>query len=149
MAATGPADGTTQADYLYRNLLADSGSASFERITDPPIGTDLQDGQMWNWIDDDNDGDLDAYLTNWGQPLGGLANRLYRNDGGSFTGETSGAIVTDIAASLGSIWVSARSCLVILTKSPHQSSPGRCSAQPGCGTSISCGAVAMAATWPA
>ncbi len=100
----GPADGTTQADFLYRNLLAENGSPGFERITDPPLGTDLQDGQIWNWIDYDNDGDLDAYLTNWGSPLGGLANRLYRNDDGSFSAITSGAIVTDVAASLGSIW---------------------------------------------
>ncbi|MEZ4653053.1 MAG: VCBS repeat-containing protein [Candidatus Eisenbacteria bacterium] len=68
----GPADGTLQADHLYRNLLIDSGTADFENITESPIATDLQDGQVWNWIDYDNDGDLDAYMTNWGGPLGGV-----------------------------------------------------------------------------
>ena len=37
---------------------------------------------------------------------------------------------------------------MMATKSPHQSSSGRCSAQPGCGTSISCGRVAEATTRP-
>ena len=100
----GPANGTTQPDFLYRNLLVETGIPNnFEPITDAPIATDLQDGQIWNWIDYDNDGDLDAYVTNYGGPSG-LANRLYRNDGGSFTSITSGAIVTDVDISLGSVW---------------------------------------------
>lgn len=100
----GPADGTLQPDFLYRNLLAETGSASFERITEPPLGTDLQDGQLWNWIDHDNDGDLDAYLTNWGGAIGGMANRLYRNDGGTFTAVTSSPLSTDVGISLSSSW---------------------------------------------
>ena len=100
----GLANGTTQPDFLYRNLLKETGAASFERITEAPIATDLQDGQVWNWIDYDNDGDLDAYLTNWGGTLGGMANRLYRNDGGTFTSITAGAIVTDADISLSSVW---------------------------------------------
>ena len=42
-------------------------------------------------------------MTNYGDP-NGLANRLYRNDGGTFTSITSGAIVTDADVSLGSMW---------------------------------------------
>ncbi|MGH7594781.1 MAG: FG-GAP-like repeat-containing protein [bacterium] len=100
----GPANGTTSPDYLYRNLLKESGSANFERITSGVMATDQQDGQVWNWIDYDNDGDLDAYLTNWGGPLGGLANRLYRNDNGTFTRLTADPIVTDVGISLSSVW---------------------------------------------
>ncbi len=100
----GPANGSTQPDFLYRNLLVENGSASFERILDSPLGTDQQDGQIWNWIDYDNDGDLDAYLTNWGGNRGGIANRLYRNDGGTFTRLTTGTIVTDAQVSLSSVW---------------------------------------------
>jgi hypothetical protein len=100
----GPANGTTQPDFLYRNLLVETGIPNnFEFITDAPIATDLQDGQVWNWIDYDNDGDLDAYVTNYGAPAG-LANRLYRNDGGTFTSITTGPIVTDSDISLGSVW---------------------------------------------
>ncbi len=100
----GPANGTTSTDYLYRNLLKESGSANFERITSGVMATDQQDGQLWNWIDYDNDGDLDAYLTNWGGTLGGLANRLYRNDNNVFTRVNTGEIVTDVGISLSSVW---------------------------------------------
>lgn len=100
----GPANGTTATDYLYRNLLKETGNAKFERIMNGVIATDLQDGQVWNWIDYDNDGDLDAYLTNWGGSLGGLANRLYRNDAGTYVRVETGSIVTDVGISLSSVW---------------------------------------------
>ncbi len=102
----GPANGTTARDFLYRNLLTETGSANFERINSGVIATDLQDGQVWNWIDYDNDGDLDAYLTNWGGAglQTGLANRLYRNDNSSFTRIATGEIVTDVNISLSSVW---------------------------------------------
>jgi hypothetical protein len=100
----GPANGTTAPDYLYRNLLKETGNTQFIRIMDGVIATDLQDGQVWNWIDYDNDGDLDAYLTNWGSPLGGLANRLYRNDNGTYVRVETGSIATDVGISLSSVW---------------------------------------------
>ena len=103
---TGPANGTEIPDYLFRNLLVETGTAHFERILDAPIGTDPQDGQVWNWIDYDNDGDLDAYLTNYAGVSGvGMANRLYRQESdGSFTSITGQAIVTDADLSLASTW---------------------------------------------
>lgn len=102
---SGPANGTTQPDNLYRNLLTETGTADFERIEESPIATDLQDGQVWNWIDVDNDGDLDAYVTNWGGPLGGLANRLYiQASDGTFSAPAAGPIMSDVSVSLASIW---------------------------------------------
>lgn len=102
---SGPANGTRARDYLYRNLLKQTGVATFERINEAPLGTDLVDGQVWSWIDYDNDGDLDAYLTNYiGNVAAGLRNFFYRNDGGRFTSITSGAIATDAGLSLGQVW---------------------------------------------
>ena len=100
----GPANGTTARDFLYRNQLTETGSATFSRITSGVIATDPQDGQVWNWIDYDNDGDLDAYLTNWGGPNGGMANRLYRNDDGTYNRVSTGAIGQDSQVSLSSVW---------------------------------------------
>jgi len=87
----GPADGTTSPDYLYRNFLKESGAANFERITSGVMATDQQDGQVWNWIDYDNDGDLDCYVANDNNQV----DRYYRNNGnGSFTRVTNIAIAS-------------------------------------------------------
>ncbi len=105
---SGPVNGTLAPDYLYRNMLKETANAYFERITTGALAADGRDGQVFNWIDYDNDGDLDVYITNYvGNTSIGLANDLYRNDGGTFvktTGAESGPIVTDQARSLSSVW---------------------------------------------
>ena len=83
--ASGPANGSLARDYLFKNTLIENGEIGFERINTQPIGTDLQNGQVWNWIDYDNDGDLDGFLTNYG----GAANRFYINTNGSYTDSPS------------------------------------------------------------
>ena len=79
--ASGPAVGSPERDYLYKNLKVETGTADLERISESPIGTDKQDGQVYNWIDFDNDGDLDLFLTNYG----GQRDRFYENEGGIFS----------------------------------------------------------------
>ena len=76
----GPVNGTPETDRLYKNMFTETGTASFERIDTSLIATDLQDGQVWNFIDYDNDGDLDACLTNYGA----ANDRFYRNDNGTY-----------------------------------------------------------------
>lgn len=107
---SGPANGTVAKDYLFKNQLKETGIPNyFTKITTAPIGTDLLDGQIWNWIDYDNDGDLDAYVTNYVGTSGGIGmpNNLYRNDDGLFVKMTAaevGPIVSDNGASLASVW---------------------------------------------
>lgn len=72
--------GTPAVDKLYKNMFIETGTATFERIENSVIATDLQDGQVWNLIDYDNDGDLDAYITNYS----GAPDRFYRNDDGEY-----------------------------------------------------------------
>jgi hypothetical protein len=78
--ASGPANGSGARDFLYRNMLIETGSVDFVRIDDLVIGTDLQDGQVWNFVDYDNDGDYDAFITNYG----GEIDHFYRNDAETF-----------------------------------------------------------------
>ncbi len=102
---SGPASPSPAPDFLYHNHLIESGTAGFTKITTAPIATDVADGQVWNWVDYDNDGDLDAYRTNWGGASPGIRpNDLYRNDGGVYTQITTGAIATDAFISLANIW---------------------------------------------
>ena len=100
---SGPATGTPARDYLYRNLLKEIGSPSLQRIDTSVIGTDLVDGQVWNFIDYDNDGDLDAYLTNYGR-----VNNLYRNEGNGYyvkmTQAQVGNIVNGGTLNLANVW---------------------------------------------
>ncbi len=101
----GPASNSPGPDFLYHNELAETGSATFRRITTEPLATKNRDGQVFNWIDIDNDGDLDVFITNWGGGLGGgLQDELYRNDDGTFTRLIGQQLVTLNAVSLASVW---------------------------------------------
>ncbi|MDZ7263070.1 MAG: FG-GAP-like repeat-containing protein [candidate division KSB1 bacterium] len=56
------------------------------------------------WADYDNDGDLDLFITNYGDS-GPEKNFLYRNDGNdTFTKITTGDIVNDVTYSIGMAW---------------------------------------------
>lgn len=100
---SGPGGAGLAPDNLYRNR-RESKPGWFQRWLDAPLGTDLHDGQVYHWVDYDNDGDLDAFLTNFG----GNANDLYRNDGGGtfvrLTGAEAGPIVTQVGPSLSAAW---------------------------------------------
>ncbi len=102
---TGPANNVGGTDFLYRNLLRETGAVGFEQITTGPMATDNADGQVWNMIDYDNDGDLDGYRTNWGGALPSIRpNDLYRNDNGTFVPVIGDAISTEPYISLGQVW---------------------------------------------
>lgn len=101
---SGPANGSIAPDFLYQNRLSETGTADLIRLNTGALAADARDGQNFNWIDYDNDRDLDAFVTNYRGNTNGFVNQLYRNDGGTFTKITSGAIVTDSDISLGNIW---------------------------------------------
>ena len=77
---SGPA-GTAARDFMYKNSLTQTGMFEYTRINDEEFATDTQDGQVWNFIDYDNDGDLDGFVTNYS----GAPNKFYKNNDGVFT----------------------------------------------------------------
>ncbi|HSG99136.1 MAG TPA: CRTAC1 family protein, partial [candidate division Zixibacteria bacterium] len=103
--ASGPASSSPRPDYIYVNQLTETGVAGFLRLTDTKLATDSMDGQTWSIMDYDLDGDLDAFISNWGQNSGlARRNRLYRNDGGVYTEILGEPLATDLDVSLSNVW---------------------------------------------
>lgn len=89
--------GSGQNNFLYKN----NGDGTFTKIISGSIVTDGGNSTGASWADYDNDGDLDLFVANYFNEN----NFLYRNDGGgSFTKITTGEIVNDGGASVGSAW---------------------------------------------
>jgi enediyne biosynthesis protein E4 len=75
----------------------------FTKITNSVVTTTNGDSRSVNWIDTDNDGDLDLFITNG--PENGENNFLYTNDGlGNFTAIANDPIVIDGLPSVGATW---------------------------------------------
>jgi hypothetical protein len=76
-----------QYSFLYHNNC----DGTFTRITDSPATLDETYSSSSNWVDYDNDGDLDLFVTSVDHD-----NLLYRNDGdGAFAKILASPIVTD------------------------------------------------------
>lgn len=82
---------------LFRNL----GNGNFERVTSGSIVTEADISRCVNWIDYDNDGDPDLFVTNESNQQ----NDLFQNNGnGQFTKITTGALVTSQRGSMSASW---------------------------------------------
>jgi hypothetical protein len=88
-----------QRNLLYRN----HGDGAFTRIPTGATGNLVNDTGNYEgcaWGDYDNDGFLDVFVTNYGQP-----NSLHHNNhDGTFTKLTTGSIATDVANSVCAAW---------------------------------------------
>jgi len=80
-----------------------SGAPIFSKVVNSPATTTPGDSRSVNWIDVDNDTDLDLFISNG--PQVGANNFLYLNNGtGSFMAVTNDPIVQDGKPSDGATW---------------------------------------------
>ncbi len=96
--ASGPADGTTDYDYCFKNMKVETGTDTMVPMTSELFATQTQDGQCYNFIDFDNDGDFDLCLTNYR----GVATRFYVNNSGTYNLTTTPFTTT--TTSLANCW---------------------------------------------
>jgi hypothetical protein len=82
-------------------VLRNEGGKSFTDVA-TAIGLTIPDrsARQTNWIDYDNDGDLDVYSTDRGGD-----NKMFRNDGGKFTHVFVGVGPTDDRPTVGACWL--------------------------------------------
>ncbi len=101
--ASGPAAGPAgiKLDFLFKNLQIETGNEGFEKISTSELSfaEDPQDGQCYNAIDYDNDGDLDICLTNYS----GVENKFYVNNAGAYV-ETEVPFTTTNNQNLSNAW---------------------------------------------
>jgi hypothetical protein len=92
--------GSTPRDKLTV-VLRNEGGKTFTDVA-AAIGLTIPDrsARQTNWIDYDNDGDLDVYSTDRGGD-----NKLFRNDGGRFTHVFIGVGPTDGRPTVGACWL--------------------------------------------
>lgn len=95
--ASGPG-GSAGFDYCYKNLKKESGLDTLQLMTTELFATQQQDGQCYNFIDADNDGDLDLCLTNYG----GAQTRFYENSNGTYLSHLTPFTTT--AQNLSNCW---------------------------------------------
>lgn len=78
----------------------------FTKITTGPLVNTPGDSRSVNWIDANNDGLIDCFISNG--PQGGQNNNLFINaGGGNFTALTNDSLVLDNAPSDGATWADA------------------------------------------
>ncbi|HRI61064.1 MAG TPA: FG-GAP-like repeat-containing protein [Saprospiraceae bacterium] len=85
-------------DPCYKNLKMETGTDTLVQMTAELFATQLQDGQCYNFIDYDNDGDFDLCLTNYIS----APTRFYQNNGGTYTAVSTPFTTT--ATNLANCW---------------------------------------------
>ncbi len=90
----------TNASGQNNNLYRNNGNGTFSSVTGVPMVSDGGHSHGANWIDIDNDSDLDLFVTNDQGP-----NFLYINQGnGSFLRVMNEAIATNLGLDYGQAW---------------------------------------------
>lgn len=76
---------------------------TFTKVSTGPVATDSGDSRSVNFIDYDNDGNLDLHITN-GPQAGAKAYLYHGNGDGTFTKITNDTLVNTVAAADGATW---------------------------------------------
>ena len=92
--------GATAKEALTVVLRNDGGTRFRDVAAEIGLTIPNRSARQTNWVDYDNDGDLDVYATDRAGE-----NRLFRNDGGRFTPVAAGAAPADSRPTVGACWL--------------------------------------------
>lgn len=96
---------TNSARDLRNALYANDGNGSFTRIMEGPLATDVLPSRSAHFVDYDNDGDLDLFVTNeYNQANHFYQNRLTESGHATFAKQTTGPLVEDTLNSNSASW---------------------------------------------
>ena len=88
-------------NFLYKNL----GSGTFQKITTGPVVNDQEASRGVNWVDYDNDGDVDLFVVNENGGNESLYKNMFKETGvDSFLQVTAGALVSSGGNSWSASW---------------------------------------------
>lgn len=106
--AIGMGSGKPKKDWILMNQWKEKSKVEFIRDTTMRISTRLVEGNHWSFEDIDNDGDFDAFLTNWATSKNGTnvpsKNVLYRFQDGEFVDVEDDIIVNTATMSSTATW---------------------------------------------
>jgi len=86
------------------NLFHNNGDGTFDQVLEEPFLSDSSDFQVSSWVDIENDGDLDLFVSAGGN-VGFTDNYLYiNNNDGTFTRDTTNLITKDSTATINCSW---------------------------------------------
>jgi hypothetical protein len=85
---------SSHSNHLYEN----DGGGNFTELTGSPPNSNLGSSTSASWVDYNNDGDLDLFVSNYG------SNTLYKNIEGTLTETTLSPLNTDSYDSYGAHW---------------------------------------------
>ena len=92
--------GSTPTDKLTKVLRNDGGTRFVDVAADVGLTIPGRSARQTNWVDYDNDGDLDVYSSDRAGD-----NKLFQNTGGKFTQVFAGAGPTDPRPTVGACWL--------------------------------------------
>lgn len=95
---------TASIQNLGGKLFHNNGNGTFDQVLEEPFLSDTSDFQASSWVDIENDGDLDLFVTAGGN-VGFKDNYLYiNNSDGTFSRDTTNLITQDSSSSVNCSW---------------------------------------------
>ena len=100
--------GQPKKDLIFKNLLTETGSLTFEHLSNTTLSESLLEGNHWSFEDIDNDGDRDAFVTNWAVMINNetapRANTLFKNENPGFLETNTPPLTTDEGLTTTACW---------------------------------------------